>query len=367
MTDNLNPTYMKRSLKFTTLLIAAGFALASCEGPMGLQGEAGAKGDKGDKGDPGTTLGCADCHNSTSPMAAFSAQWSESTHAKGGNAAYANRTGCVQCHTSQGFLEYIAEGSTADISVPSNPMQINCSTCHKIHQTYSDADWTLTKPGAQILEVKYAGADVTWDKGTSNQCVFCHQSRSVSPAPVVDGADFNIASSRIGPHHGPNANLILGKTPFELPGETHPTANPHSTAGGCVTCHMSTPYGYQAGGHNMGVWYDSHGTETMLKTGCTTCHTNSTTLTGMINSLTADVEEKMATLEAQLVAAGIYNTGTALANTGTFKANAVLAYLNYNTVKEDRSNGIHNPGYITTLLENSIAAMEALGYAAPGK
>ncbi|MCK7539087.1 MAG: hypothetical protein MZV63_53250 [Marinilabiliales bacterium] len=43
----------------------------------------------------------------------FSAQWSTSTHATGGNAGYANRAGCVQCHTSQGFLEYVAEGSVA--------------------------------------------------------------------------------------------------------------------------------------------------------------------------------------------------------------------------------------------------------------
>jgi len=148
---------MKKSLKFAALVVSAGLIMASCEGPMGPVGE---DGPKGDKGDPGTTLGCAECHNPGSPMSAFSAQWSESTHAKGGNAAYANRAGCVQCHTSQGFLEYLAEGSTANIAVPDNPMQINCATCHKIHETYSAADWSLTKPGAQTLEVKYAGADV---------------------------------------------------------------------------------------------------------------------------------------------------------------------------------------------------------------
>ena len=355
---------MKKSLKFAALVVSAGLIMASCEGPMGPVGEDGAKGDKGD---PGTTFGCAECHNPSSPMSAFSAQWSESTHAKGGNAAYANRAGCVQCHTSQGFLEYLAEGSTANISVPSDPMQINCATCHKIHQTYSAADWALTKPGAETLEVKYAGADVVWNKGNSNQCVFCHQSRAVSPAPVVNGADFNIANSRIGPHHGPNANLILGKTPFELPGEAHPSTNPHSTASGCLTCHMSTPYGYQAGGHNMGVWYDNHGTEPMLRTGCTTCHTNATNLDAMIADLKSDITGKMARLESQLIEAGIYNSTTGLAKTGTFKANAVLAYLNYNTIKEDRSNGIHNPGYISTLLDNSIAEMVALGYADPGE
>jgi hypothetical protein len=128
---------------------------------------------------------------------------------------------------------------------------------------------------------------------------------------------------------------------------------------------MSAPYGYLAGGHNMGVWYDSHGTETMLKTGCTTCHSNATTLTTMIASLTGDISNKMAALEAQLVAAGVYNTTTELANTGTFDANAVLAYLNYNTIKEDRSNGLHNPEYIRVLLDNSIAALTALGYPAP--
>jgi len=62
------------------------------------------------------------------------------------------------------------------------------------------------------------------------------------------------------------------------------------------------------------------------------------------------------------VAAGVYNSGTGLANAGTFKANAVLAYLNYNTIKEDRSLGIHNPVYIGTLLDNSITAMTTLGY-----
>ena len=356
---------MNNRLKIITLSVSAVLVMASCEGPMGPAGADGATGPKGDKGDPGTTLACSECHNSTGNVPLTAAQWSTSTHAVGENAAYANRAGCVQCHTSQGFLEYVAEGSVAAISIPENPSQITCYTCHKIHKTYTASDWGLTKPGAQTLDVKYAGADVVWDKGSSNQCAFCHQSRPVSPAPVAGGADFAITSSRIGPHHGPNTNLILGKTPFELPGTATPTTNAHSTASGCITCHMSAPYGYLAGGHNMGIMYDSHGTETMLKTGCTTCHTNAANLTTAIANLTADVTERMATLEEQLIDAGIYNATTGLANTGTFKANAVLAYLNYNTIKEDRSNGAHNPEYIRVLLDNSIAAMTTLGYPAP--
>jgi len=346
---NLKLTKMIRHIKIFCLGISVCAILSSCEGPRGLAGQ-----------DANET--CKQCHNKDAVIENIKAQWGESTHALGGNAAYANRAGCVQCHTSQGFLEYIAEGSTADISVPESPMQINCYTCHKIHDTYTTDDWELTNPEAQVLEVKYAGADVTWDKGNSNQCVFCHQSRNVSPAPTQGGADFQITNSRMGPHHGPNANLILGKTPFELSGTAYPATNPHSTAAGCLTCHMSTPYGYYAGGHNMGVWYDSHGTETMLKTGCTSCHTDATALTAKITTLQNDVTTKLTTLRGQLTAAGIYNASSGLAKTGTFKANAVLAYLNYNTVTEDRSKGLHNPGYVKALLDNSIAAMTALGY-----
>ena len=350
---------MKNTRKLLGLFILPALILASCEGPVGKDGLAGKDGID-------ANANCTQCHNSDAKIAVKSAQWEESTHNMGGNAAYANRVGCVQCHTSQGFLEYVAEGSTTNLTVPAEPMQINCYTCHEIHTTFTEDDWALTKPGAQILNVQYAGADVTWDKGNSNQCVACHQAFPVSPAPVADGADFAIGSSRIGVHHGPNANLILGKTAFEV-GTGFSASNMHSTADGCLTCHMSTPYGYQAGGHNMSMKYDSHGTETRLVTGCTPCHdiSSSALLTAFntkISNFQAGIQTKITTLETKLAAAGIYDSAKGLAKTGTFKANAVIAYLNYNMVKEDRSLGIHNPGYTETLLDNSIKGLTDLGY-----
>ena len=346
-------------MRLILLLAIAGFLLASCEGPMGPTGDAGTDGTDANEN-------CTQCHNNNAKISNKTAQWAESTHSKGGNSAYANRSGCVQCHTSQGFLEYVAEGSTASLSIPVEPMQINCYTCHEIHSTFTESDWALTKPGAQILNVQYAGANVTWDKGTSNQCVACHQAFPVSPAPVAGGADFEITSTRIGVHHGPNANLILGKTAFEL-GSSYPSNNPHSASTGCVKCHMATPYGYQAGGHNMSMLYDSHGTETRLLTGCTPCHdiSSSSLLTEFNTKITNfqdNIRSKLTTLENKLIAAGVYDASTGLAAKGTFKANAVLAYLNYNMIKEDRSAGIHNPSYIETILDNSITTMTNLGY-----
>ncbi len=358
---------MKNLLRLLSLLTFTGFILTSCEGPMGPAGENGANGKDGIAGID-ANQSCTLCHDNSALIETKYAQWSESVHATGENAAYANRTGCVRCHTSQGFLEYVAEGSDANISVPTDPQQINCYTCHKIHKTWTDEDWALTKPGAEALILKYAGATVTYDKGNSNQCVACHQARDVSPAPVLDGPDFAITSSRIGVHHGPQSNFLLGKIPFDvLPGTALPTSNPHTGTAGCVTCHMSTPYGYMAGGHSWNMTYSAHGgPETLNNTGCLTslCHTSATTVATLFASVQTDVEAKLATLEAQLVAAGIYDNDPTveLAKTGTFKANAVLAYLNYDAVVQDKSMGVHNPQYIRTLLDNSIAAMTTLGY-----
>jgi Zn-finger protein len=338
-------------------------------GPAGADGLNGADGAPGKDGvDQNAT--CTECHNANATVELKLAQWRNSVHATSDNAAYGNRAGCVQCHTSQGFLEAVAEGSTAAISLPNDPMQINCYTCHKIHETGTSDDWALTKPGAETLIVKdIAGADVIWDKGNSNQCAACHQGRFITTLPVA-GGDYTISSSssapintRVGFHHAPMTNLILGKLPTQQ-GTGYSSANPHSTSDGCLSCHMAKPYGYLAGGHQMGMMYESHGTETLLSTGCLVCHTTytATTIKTKMVTLQTEVETKLATLQAKLLAAGIYNPTTGLANAGTFKSNIALAYINYNAAEEDRSEGMHNPGYIKTLLDNAIAVMVTEGF-----
>lgn len=348
---------MKIVNRILLFVLPAGLALTACEGPQGPQGI-------------DANQSCTECHNNSAVLEAKEAQWEHSLHASGENAAYANRTGCVECHTSQGFLEYVAEGSRAALSIPDEPMQINCYTCHEIHETFTAEDYKLTKAGPETLIQKdKSGATVTWDKGTSNQCVACHQSREVTPMPVQNAAVYNITSSRIGPHHAPNSNLMLGKIPFELTGNAaYPTTNPHLTSNACVDCHMTKPYGYQAGGHSMNMFYDAHGVETLNTASCTTCHTATTgdqTPLNKLNSLKTSIETKLDQLEAQLIAANVYNSTTELARTGNTTGNAALAYLSYNTIKEDKSFGMHNPGYTKALLDNAIQAMTALGFTAP--
>ena len=168
----------------------------------------------------------------------------------------------------------------------------------------------------------------------------------------------------MGVHHAPMSNFLLGKIPFDvLPGTAMPTTNPHDNPSGCITCHMSTPYGYMAGGHEMGMTYSAHGgSETLNATGCLTCHSTYTqaTITTKLNVLRGEVQTKLDELEAQLTTYGVYSPATGLAVAGTWKANAVLAYLNFNAVNEDKSLGVHNPVYTKVLLDNSIAAMTSI-------
>ena len=115
----------------------------------------------------------------------------------------------------------------------------------------------------------------------------------------------------------------------------------------------------------MGMTYSAHGgPETLNAPGCLTCHTTNTatTIATKFATLETEVTDRLATLKTKLIAAVIYDVSNDLAKTGTFKANAVMAYLNYNAVIEDKSFGAHNPTYIKTLLDNSIAAMTTLGF-----
>ncbi len=338
----------------------SGVVLYSCEGPAGKDGVNGQDGIDGATG----TAQCQVCHNKDQDMAIKVDQYNASFHANGENAAYANRTGCTKCHTSQGFVDFATTGTPA--ASYTNPLQQNCYTCHQVHKTYTTADWTLTTSTAVVLE-HHTGTDATkytYNKGNSNLCANCHQGRTLSPAlPAVGGADVNLANNRWGTHHGPMANVLIGNGGYEVTGSVSYSTNVHaSITTGCVNCHMATPYGTMAGGHNLGMVFDQHGTELLNITGCSPCHANGTTaeqsaLRLKVTNFQATTQTLLNTLEAKLITAGIYDAATGLNKLGTFSANVAGAYINYQTVKEDKSLGVHNPQYTKALLQNAIDAL----------
>ena len=332
--------------------------IAACEGPMGPAGEDGVDGTNGTDG----TAKCSTCHNNSATIVAKQLQYENSLHAMGENAAYANRPApandCAKCHSSQGFLDFNADGTfnTAYSSTMQykDVQQPNCYTCHETHKNFDETDWDLTYDGTHNLLLD----NTAFNKGSGNLCSKCHQARAVSPMPVVGGADVALTSTRWGTHHGPVANVLTGTGLYKTVGSaTYPTTAPHYAADACVTCHMANSYGDLGGGHTMNIEYDVHGTATLNLEGCVACHADLTALKTKITTLQADVTAKLATLEGLLITANIYNPTTGLNKTGSFTANVAGAFLNYQSLKEDRSFGVHNPAYTKALLDNSIQAL----------
>lgn len=179
----------------------------------------------------------------------------------------------------------------------------------------------------------------------SNNCISCHQPRSsyAIPGPTED---YEITSSRFGPHHGPQSTVvegimganIAGSLAYPAPGEST-----HVSQASCVSCHMAETNAEDQGTH----------TFSPALVSCTTCHTSMTEIPEQIAGFEAD----MLTLHNLLVEAGsITETGSTV--NGTYSAKVSQATWNYKTLEEDKSNGIHNPNYVRALLKNSIEALD---------
>ena len=312
--------------------------VSSCEGPEGIAGV-----------DANET--CKQCHNGESVLIAKISQAGNSMH-QTGITSFENGTSCAPCHTHQGFMEALARDTFGTVAAISNPSAVNCRTCHAVHENYDSTDFAVRIDGPVNLRI-IAG---TLDLGKSNICASCHQPRSVSGYPVLGGGDFNVTSSRLPGHYGAQATILAGIAAYEVPGSaSYPTAaNAHmSQTDGCITCHMAEPIGSLAGGHTMKMADEEEG-ENLAS--CEACH--STIEDFDYNGVQTEVEGLLVQLADALVADGILSaTGSVKASSSaplSLSSDKYGALLNYAMVKNDRSNGVHNPGYVKALLVNSI-------------
>lgn len=322
-------------------------------GPQGIAGEAGIDGTDG-------TAGCILCHTGGEEQGMFSQtmQWEHSIHATGGTFARNDRD-CGTCHTSQGFLANLA--GTYDGNVE-NPNPINCYTCHDIHKTFTPADLGLTV----TADVEFLLNGDVVDFGKANLCATCHQSRPVSPMPVIDGDDVTLTSYRYGGHHGPQANVLAGNGLFEFDGPNSLGVNAHVNYidNTCVTCHMAEAEAVATGGHTFNVAEQNEDGTTgdISLAGCMECHTDGNALEDEIEATQHEVEGLLAELQALLEAAGMMDDGShghaGYAVAGTQPANLAAAFVNWQLIEEDRSKGVHNPKYVIGILKNTIAKIK---------
>lgn len=326
------------------VILAVGFTMSffsSCEGPAG---------------DPGADANetCTQCHNNETLVLAAMVQHSNSGH-QNGTSFERSTAECAPCHTHQGRLEVESTGAQETASDVSNPLPANCRTCHMIHENYDESDFALraTEP------VSLWTNDVTVDVGKGNACVGCHQPRTPDPMPEMGGGNVTITSSRWGPHHGTQSAMLWGTAGYEVAGsESYPTAGGHPHAGaGCTTCHMAEPFGAFAGGHSFHMTYEYHGSETEHLVGCQGCHSSIEEFDH--NGASTEIATLLDDLWAALLAQDYVSDANGLLNASSgsplvIPADHAGAILNYYLVSEDGSMGVHNPGYIKALLQNSI-------------
>ncbi len=239
---------IKKTIVLACTLIIALFFLAACAGPAGQVGPAGPAGPVGPAGPAGPAgtngtnpsaadLTCTQCHNATTLITGPATSWASSVHATGPAFAIAgSRPGCNACHTGSGFIDRVAAGNTTPLTLTAvypNPTRIDCRTCHQIHTTYTKADFAL-KTTAAVPLFTIQGA--TFDGGKGNLCANCHQPEATLPAAAADGT-IKVDSTHWGPHHGPEAAMILG-----VGGTSDVTGapSPHykAVADTCVACHL---------------------------------------------------------------------------------------------------------------------------------
>jgi len=334
----------KRIILVFAILLA--IILASCAGPEGPQGPAGDAGPAGPPGPAGpqgepatlTDLSCTECHNSSTLLFSKQAQfYRHSVHGTGEAFARGSSDSCAGCHGSEGPEARISAGLPPhDESVKgvTNVSPYNCRTCHNIHDTYSLEDFGLTG-GAQPVQMEYTAG--TFDGGEGNLCSNCHQVRN--ELPVAADGNIEVTSSRFGPHHGVEAQMLLGEGGLGVSGS--PSAHYQMIENTCVACHMGDER--------------NHTFEPDVSR-CQACHADAENfdMNGVQTEVQVMVDELTVLFEEQ----GFIDPDNGRWVTGTYPEAAAQAMWNYKFVVEDQSMGVHNSAYTKLLLQQALDALQ---------
>ncbi len=397
---------LKNITRLLAFLLASGFLLASCEGPMG---PAGADGDDGQAGTDANET-CKQCHNST-VVQAKAIEYEHSLHFSGEAFEEGTRSNCAPCHSHQGFTDVVTKNTPATFVVdPSDntaylnsyvaspsalalPGGFSCFTCHSsLHSDYAETEFMPLTTTSAVPMTMYGGSkSINFSNTSANLCSKCHQPRPVtaSNGNVIDYSrlvsqpaetyTLSSISYRTGIHYGAHGAMAAGVGGIEF-GTGYENSD-HTTEASCVSCHMATPSG-MAGGHS----FSAEGNFT----GCnsTDCHSTMSESSGMLESVQEEISGLLTQLADEINALGdghdilqkdpeddlyhgyldIYDRNS---NPEGYWKNADLgnvpfpaltnaqfgAIINFQLIVRDGSNGVHNYPYIKKLLENTLAAI----------
>ena len=335
-------------------IAAAGFIFSSCtkEGP---QGPAGTNGTNGTN----AAATCQECHNFSDTVVAKIFQYDASKHATGSTLLEASRTDCAPCHSSQGFTEVNATGRFKTAAPITDAAPINCRTCHQIHKTYTNADWSLATTAPYRMRYdSTVTQNFTADGSTANLCGRCHQARPASPAltkPSSSTDSINITSNRWGPHHGPQSNMLAGKGAYNDAAFGGPT---HADKVACIRCHGGNAQGNLVGGHTL-IMTSTETGDNVAVCNRAGCHSGQTSFD--ISGDQTTIEGKFQELKVKLAVANMLDTNTMLLKPKKYSQADLAVFWNFQLVYADRSMGVHNFPYTRDMLNAGITYFMAKG------
>ncbi len=279
--------------------------------------------------------------------------WSESTHSVPVVFA-AGEAPCAGCHDGRAFAQDVSDPKQIKGRTPFGPWVVatDCLACH------TGKGAALQKSG--MVTIPTSKTPVTGGKGAV--CMGCHNQ--------FGKPDINDATHAY-PHYGPMADVLMG-TGGMTQSLSLMSAERHSTIPDtCVACHFSSG----AEGHMF--------KPTTVK--CKGCHQDFTSIKafGAVGDYDGNGKIEPFVTEVDGLMSAVAGAVNKTANTDAFVAlqgeivftskgttvtvvptSAYQGAYNWELVDHDKSNGIHNPFYVVTLLQESYRAM--IGSELPG-
>jgi predicted CxxxxCH...CXXCH cytochrome family protein len=310
---------------------------------------------------------CSNCHVSNPGNALIRHQWDRSRHAATTGRAWTaydfkTMSGCVQCHTTTGFIAYSTGKVTAAWGVASDKTK-EVLACNGCHSDVANGVVRKVTPVRPFAGDSYQNRDVA----TSNICMDCHSGRNNGLS--ISSGDF-ANQPFIAPHYLAAGGILHGKGGYRFSGTNYAfySSNTHRTVGmadnqgtgsdgPCVACHMTAPQKHLF----RPVSTASNGAIAKITaTSCAACHGTSLDDTILINSRQQYYDNALAVLKTSLDSRGFSFSANypyfAKTDWTTFHnpADTMGAAFNYVLLLKEPGAYAHNPAYAKQLLLDSI-------------
>ncbi len=292
------------------------------------------------------TIPCVACHNETTLIVSKQAQFHHSPHGSGESYIRGTNGNCAGCHGSEAAearIEAHLPPHAPSIKGVVNVSPINCRTCHDIHDSYTLEDFSLVGDAAPV-QLEMTGT--LFDGGAGNLCANCHQIRN--ELPMSSNGEVTIETTRFGPHHGVEAQMLLGEGGLGV--TSAPNTHLRKVEDTCVDCHMG-PVGEKDPADPLPAVARNHTFEAEVSY-CAACHTGMASFNQ--EGVQTEIQELLDEVRPLLIAKGIMDDREGRENRsieGTYPEEVAYAMWNYMVVLEDGSRGMHHPDWARKLLK----------------